>query len=399
MIVIDTIICLFVCFLGFNLKNIFKSLDTYERNLLNKLFFFHLFTGIVFYFYILTRGDAVYYWMYPKNESFTIIWNNLFEQGYASDYVYFLNFLFSNTFDLSFFTGSIIYCILGYASFIYFLLVLKKVLPRYRYLREVKVFNIPIFPTVLFMPNLHFWSCGVGKDTLLFFAIMLFVYALLDIKKHAFGLIISLLISYLIRPHITLFLIVAFGLGYASDSKMKTYQKILVFLVFGVGFIVVFNSVLSFVKIDEFNSESFNQFSESKVTALSNAESGIDISSYPYPVKILTFLYRPLFFDVHNPISLIASFENLFLLLISSKFLRNRPLRTIHKSNWLIKSSFYFFLLGAFAFSLILSNLGIMLREKNMFTLTLYLFIFWSFYHIYIQPVLNKSTNGNKNIN
>ena len=33
-----------------------------------------------------------------------------------------------------------------------------------------------LFPLLFYMPNLHFWSCGVGKDTLLFFCIGLFSY-------------------------------------------------------------------------------------------------------------------------------------------------------------------------------------------------------------------------------
>jgi len=400
MIILDIVMCIIILLFGFTLKDKFLSLNEYEHRLLHKLFFYHILFGIVYYLYVIyIGGDAYHYWTAPKNMSFNELWEQVLDVGRPSEIMFLLNYIPSNILNLSFFTGSLIYSVVGYWSFIYFLLILKRVVPYYLYLTKIKIWNISIFPLLLFLPNLHFWSSGVGKDTLLFFTTMLFIYSLINVKKRVFGLVISFLISFFIRPHITLFLIVGFGLGYALDNNLKVYQKVFISLVFGIGFIFIFNSVLSFIKLDSFNSESIGEFSKSKATALSVAGSGMDISSYPYPLKVFTFLYRPLFFDIHNAIAVVASFENLLLLLVTFKFLKNKPIKMIKRGNWLIKSSFFFFILGALSFSLILSNLGIMLREKNMFMLTFYIFIFWSFHSALIIPYLIKRNHGNQNIN
>ena len=376
--IFDIPICLIALILGFNFKNKFKVLNNYEKNLLDKLFIFHLLIGIVFYFYIQGRGDAFYYWMYPKEISFGELINYLSSRNQASDYIYLINFFFSNTLDLSFFTGSLLYCFLGYRALVYHLIILKKLVPNYNLLKKNKILNISVFPFFLFFPNLHFWSSGVGKDTLMFFCIALFVYSLFDLRNNIVNIILSILLSIFIRPHITMFLVVGFGVGYALSDELKTYKKFSMILIFAIGFSLMFDYVLNFIQLESLDIESIEKFSNIKSTALkSAANSGVDISGYPYILKILTYLYRPLFFDISNVLSIIASFENLFLLLLTLKIFKRKNLKHIRKSGIILKSIVVFLLIGTLTFSLILGNLGIMLREKNMFTPLFLITAYW----------------------
>ena len=376
--ILDLPICLIALILGFNLKNKFKLLDVYDKRVLNKLFYFHLFIGTVFYFYIQGRGDAVYYWMHPKDLSFGELWHNINSRSYASDYIYLLNFFFSNTLNLSFFTGSILYCVLGYKAIVYYYVILKKLTSNFQSLKKTKILNISIFPFFLFFPNLHFWSSGIGKDTLLFFCIALFVYSLFDLRQNVVNITLSIVLSIFVRPHITMFLIVGFGFGYALSGELKSYQKFFVILIFALGFSLMFNYVLSFIKLESLDLESVEKYANHKATVLSSkSTSGIDISSYPYLLKILTYLYRPLFFDINNAIAIVASFENLFLLLLTFKLFKRKNLKYIKKSGRIIKGSVFFLLIGTLTFSLILGNLGIMLREKNMFTPLFLIMAYW----------------------
>jgi hypothetical protein len=90
---------------------------------------------------------------------------------------------------------------------------------------------------------------------------------------------------------------------------------------------------------------------------------------------VLTFLYRPFFFDINGIPALIASFENLLLLLLSVKVLRNSPFKSFRKSPFIIQGLIYFLIIGTLAFSQSLGNLGIMLRMRNMFLPGLIIFI------------------------
>src|SRR5690606_9103908 len=104
-----------------------------------------------------------------------------------------------------------------YFGFVFFYAFVKEMIPDYSLLQKTKILGIPLFPYLFFLPNLHFWSSGISKDTLLFFCIALFVYCLRHVKKRYLGLIISFIISMSIRPHIMLFLLLAFGVANVLD--------------------------------------------------------------------------------------------------------------------------------------------------------------------------------------
>ncbi len=393
MILLDILFCILLLFIGSNFKNWFSIFDAQDKILLNKLFIFHIIICVVFHVYVsFYGGDAEYYWFEPKSLNFSYVWQQVLTSGRPTEMMWLLHYFPSNTLGLSFFTGNIFYGVLGYTAFVFYFAILKVLMPKYKYLKTIKILNISIFPLVLFLPNLHFWSSGVGKDTILFFCIALFFYSVLKLKKRILGVLISLLVSYLLRPHITLFLLSAYGVGYLFSNDIKAYKRFFFMIIFAGAFTVLFSSVLSFVKIDEFNSENIEQFSNSKVKSLSaKGGSTVDISNYPYPLKVLTFLYRPFFFDINNPLAILASFENLLLLILTIKFLMRKPISVIKNSHLIIKSGVVFFLLGTMSFSLILGNLGIMLRQKNMFMPMFILFMLWSFYQRDIVPYLKPA--------
>lgn len=367
MLILNIFVCIVVLVFGLNLKNRFKSLNKKDHKILNQLFYFHLLSGIMYYaFMLLSGGDAVFYWEFPKQLTLEKVWADVLIESRPTHFMYLFNYFPSNVLSLSLFTGTLIYTIFGYWGILYLYLIIKQLVPNYQLLEKIKVLNVKIFPALLFLPNLHFWSSGTSKDTLLFFAILLFIYSIMNPFKWT-GIIISLALSFSLRPHITLFLAAGFGIAFVLDGKLRAYQKGLLIFVFLISSSFIFSYVLSFAKIDAADAVSIQQFSSTKASDLSaGAGSGVDISGYPYPLKLATFLFRPLFFDIHNLIAVIASFENLFLIFLTLKFIAAKPIRLLRKSNYIITGSLIFFIIGSMAFALILGNLGIMLREKNM---------------------------------
>lgn len=200
-------------------------------------------------------------------------------------------------------------------------------------------------------------------------------------SKNVIKIVLALILSYIVRPHITIFLIASFGLGYVLDGNLKTYQKILIGGVFLIAFVSLFDNIMAFLKIEDLNTETIDQFAENRVSGLSrdHTGSGVDISSYPFPLKVFTFLYRPLFFDINGVLAIVASFENLLLLVLSWRFIRLNPIKIFNAANYMFKSMFIFLIIGSVTFSIILGNLGIMLRQKNMFIPALLFICLWSF--------------------
>ncbi|MFK5981648.1 MAG: hypothetical protein QM499_01950 [Flavobacteriaceae bacterium] len=377
---LDISVCIIIFLIGFNLKNFFKGFSIYDNKILTQLFFYHFGIAILFHFYVNNfGGDALGYWLEPKSNSFQNI-INIVSNGGASGALYLLNYFPSKILNLSFFTGNMFYALFGYLGIVYFYSLSKSLIPSIKNITSYKVLGIPIFPWIWFLPNLHFWSSGIGKDTILFFCISLFIYSFQRKSKKIIGIFISLLLSLLIRPHITLFLIIAFGVGYAFDSKLKGYQKIAIILIFLIGFVSIFNSVLNFVHIESFDTQTIEDFTSKKAFNLSkkvSTGSAVDISGYPFPLKVFTFLYRPFFIDGFGVLSIIASIENLFLLAFSFAIIKNKPMKILKNGTPIIIAILVFFILGTISFSMILGNLGIMMRQKNMFIPSLIIFGSW----------------------
>ena len=224
----------------------------------------------------------------------------------------------------------------------------------------------------------------MGKDSLLFFCIGMFVYGLLKTTKRLPLIVLALVLSYFIRPHITLFMIIAFGFSFVMTNNKSLFQRIVFFSIMVGIAVYIFPLVLQFAKIEEASIDNFNSFASNKASLLSRSHTGsaVDVSSYPLPVKIFTFLYRPFFFDINSIPSLLAAIENALLLILSINILVNKPIESFKKAPFIIKGMLYFLIIGTLAFSQSLGNLGIMIRMRNMFLPGLIIFILWHFSYI-----------------
>lgn len=387
MILLDVFFCATILIFGFKLKDNYAfSLE--EKKLLNKIFFFHILICCIATPIIFKGGDAKFYWMGTKDMSFEEIWAFVLTDGRATSIMLLINYFFSNILALSFFSGMILYSFIGYWGFIYLVLIFKHILPNYLLLKNVKIFNIPIVPLLFFLPNMHFWSVAIGKDTLCFFAIILFVYSFLSINKRIFMFVLSCTIMFFLRSHILLFGLTSFGLALLLKGKIQTYKKIIISILFSILFAPVLNAVLETTKMEQLDIDSIEKFNDTKSTALLKAGSAVDISSYPYPLKVFTFLFRPLFFDAFNFLSLISSLENIVLLVLFIRFLKDNFYSLVFKTNNIVLGSFLFYFIGAVAFAPVLSNLGIMIREKNMLTPCFLIFVMTSQYQKKIRPYI-----------
>lgn len=335
----------------------------------------HICTAVGYYF--VTRnggGDAWGYWAEGKGLNLPRAMALLFDAK-GTHFIYGFNYFFSGFLKLGFFANTCVYAFLGYLGLLYFYRIVIEQVPVNSFFLYIK-----LFPFLFFLPMLHFWSSGIGKDALLFLCIAIFTYAMLDIPKRFLAAVFALLFAYLARPHIGLLLVFAFAIAYLVDNKTTTWRRIAIGVAMLVVAAVMVPAVLEYVKIDEISVQSISSFSKSKAEALSRSHTGssIDISSYPLPVKWFTFLFRPLFFDANDIPMLLASFENLFLLLLFIKVLSYRPLSTFLEAPFVVKGLVLFLILGVLLLSGSLGNLGIAIRMRNMFLPGMMIYFLWA---------------------
>jgi hypothetical protein len=275
----EVIVLLLLLLFGYLFLNQFKNKIS-ESNFTNLgyLFVYHLIFGLYFYFFI--KGDSSGYWNGSKNltyEEFVHYFKN--DQG--TYFVLALNYFPAKVLDLSYFAGTIIYSLIGFIGLTYFYLIAIALIPK-----NSKVNGYYLFPFLFFLPNLHFWSCAVGKDVILFFCIALFCYGLLNPIKRIHFIIIGLVLSYLIRPHITLFMLLGFGFANFSGKRLSLFQRVIFISSFiGIAFLI-FPLVLKFSKIEEASLDAFQEFSTNKVSLLSRSHTGSSINISNSPIYI-----------------------------------------------------------------------------------------------------------------
>lgn len=388
--ILDLIYIPLIIVLGLGFINLFSSqLTERDQQVLRKLLFFHLLMGTYYCFFI--QGDAIGYWRVPKAYSMDTFKEGLFN-GEGTMFMYAFNYLFSNLLNMSYFSNTLLFSLFGFMGLTFFYIVALQTVPYNKIIS-----GYVLFPLIFFLPNLHFWSSGVGKDTTLFLCIGMFTYGLMKPFQRIPLLVLAGLLSMAIRPHITLFLMVGFGLAYVLGGKVSPAKRIIFSVaMIGIG-LAILPSVMEFAKIEEASAEGFDKFATGKAAVLSRSSAGsaIDISSYPFPLKVLTFWFRPALFDVRNLNGLIAALENLLLLIVFIKAMRTSPIRAFKAAPFVIKGLVIFLVLGTLAFSQSLGNMGIMIRMRNMFLPGMIIYLMWIF--SYEQQLLrNRRTTLKK---
>ena len=388
--ILDLIYIPLIIVLGLGFINLFSSqLTDRDQQVLRKLFFFHLLMGTYYCFFI--QGDAIGYWRVPKAYTMETFKDGLFN-GEGTMFMYAFNYLFSNLLNMSYFSNTLLFSLFGFMGLTFFYIVALQTVPYNKIIS-----GYVLFPLIFFLPNLHFWSSGVGKDTTLFLCIGMFTYGLMKPFQRIPLLVLAGLLSMAIRPHITLFLMVGFGLAYVFGGKVSPAQRFIFSAAMIAIGLAILPSVMEFAKIEEASAEGFDKFAQGKAAVLSRSHTGsaIDISSYPFPLKVLTFWFRPALFDVRNINGLIAALENLLLLLVFIKAMRTSPIRAFKAAPFVIKGLVIFLVVGTLAFSQSLGNMGIMIRMRNMFLPGMIIYLMWIF--SYEQQLLrNRRTTLKK---
>jgi hypothetical protein len=89
-------------------------------------------------------------------------------------------------------------------------------------------------------------------------------------------------------------MIISFGFAFIANNNKSIFQRVL-FTSIMIGIAVsIFPLVLKFSKIEQATLDNFNNFAVTKASLLNKSytSSAIDISSYPFPLKVFTFLRK-----------------------------------------------------------------------------------------------------------
>ncbi|WP_439881748.1 hypothetical protein ACSX1A_01050 [Pontibacter sp. MBLB2868] len=339
----------------------FKKAHPYlSVSLMNKLYFFHVLFWLIYYLYAtFNASDSKAY--YERTTEGDDSWLGIYQTG--TKFIDFVAYPFTHSLGFSYEASMLLFAWFGYLGFLYFYLFFKENIKT-----KLKLWNIEIITLLIFLPNMHFWTASLGKGSLIFLGIGMFTYAMRIPQKRILTLLAGALIVFNIRPHMFLFLGFGAVLGYfTGKEKVPMYQKILVYVAFIGAIALFYDQILAVANINEQEVfSSFDEFATNRAASLSESGSGVDMNSYPLPLKLFTFWYRPLFIDAPGALGLYISLENLFYLFLTLKLWDKDFFKFLKTSTSLVKMSLVIFLTSSVALSFVMSNLGIATRQKSM---------------------------------
>ncbi|WP_166041577.1 hypothetical protein [Sphingosinicella sp. YJ22] len=224
----------------------------------------------------------------------------------------------------------------------------------------------PLYLT-LFMPGIHFWTAYIGKDGLLFLAAAITIWAAVNIRARwlAFGFAVVIMI--LVRPHIALLAVAALAIGIALDSHTRALTRISLIGLSLAGLAFAAATIQDTFRIDVTSTDSVANFLEAYSANTARMSGTTSVQYDSFFARLFSLLFRPLFFDAGGFLGLVASMENLFILImVTIIVLRITWVIKLFRHVFLIRFAVLFAVALTIMLSLMYYNVGLGLRQKLM---------------------------------
>lgn len=215
-----------------------------------------------------------------------------------------------------------------------------------------------------FLPSLTFWTLAPGKDSVIFLVINYALYSYVKLKDNSikinFKIIISILLLFLIRPHVGASLIISYILLFIFQIKYKRNANIrlIILLIVSLTFLQLIPLLQNYASIGNLNLiDSFN--------LLENRFSGTSIEQVNtnYILRIIFFLLTPLPIISFNPLYIADYLNTLFITYYLFTILKDQKTFINIQSN----PFFLFSIILLLVLPLVIFNPGVATRQKWMF--------------------------------
>lgn len=284
--------------------------------------------------------------------------------GLSTFFVQWLNYIPSRVLGLSYASGNLLYSCVSFLGF------WKLIQLGYQaWGRHGDHWMSRTWVIVLFLPNIHFWTGGVGKETLLWVGLVYALAFFQNLGRFPSGSL-AIFLSFAVRPLNGAVLLVMLGIRLITTKSTQISGKwiwtgVLLLLILGAGYRLLYQThmpSLTFAALEEFSKGQF-AFLEGF-----SAGSEVPMDSYSWPRRIWTITFLPLDLGNGSIWHIAAAVENGFSLLLL--FLAG--IRWIGAGG---KVSFPAFLLYGIAvggmlilaYGLTLNNMGIIMRMKSFY--------------------------------
>jgi len=222
---------------------------------------------------------------------------------------------------------------------------------------------------IVLLPSVSFWSAAIGKDAISFLAAGTALYAALSLRRRAVLMAVAILAMLLVRPHMAALLVTALAISMLRNQEVSFVQRTILGIGAAVGCAALVPLAMQTsglgVGADFLD---LGDYIETRQQQNLQGGGAIDISRMSLPMKLFTYLLRPMPFEAHNLPSLAASLDNLVLLLLVVVGLAGMIGRKTASRSDGNRTFLWIYALASWVLlAMTTANLGISMRQKWMF--------------------------------
>lgn len=236
---------------------------------------------------------------------------------------------------------------------------------------------------LLLIPGLHFWTSALGKDAPVFFAVCLAVWAAISLPGRIVAFAAAVGFMVLFRPHIAFVATVAVAVTAFFDSRSNKLAKVALLAIAVVATSYVALSVKDTFSVDVTSANSLSDFLESQQQKAQSQTGGTMVRDASFFVRLLSLLFRPMFFDANGVFALIASMENWFtVFLVGFMLICWKDLLWLARRVFFLRFALFFTIAMILLLTLLYYNVGLGSRQKVMMYPALFSFFaaLWAFH-------------------
>lgn len=220
---------------------------------------------------------------------------------------------------------------------------------------------------LLFLPSAAFWTSAIGKDAPMFFAVSLCVWSMLALRRRFVYFCIALAVMILFRAHVALMAAIAIAGASFFGSSVSFTRKAGLMVVALAGIWITSGAVETSFGVDPTDVSSVSDYLDQQNAVFSTMGGTTSLGDTSFPVKAFSLLFRPLFFDAQGILGVIASVENVGVMIaVIYMIVRWRDLLYVARRVAFVRFVAIYAFILLFALALVYYNVGLGLRERVM---------------------------------
>jgi hypothetical protein len=170
-------------------------------------------------------------------------------------------------------------------------------------------------------------------------------------------------------------MVIAIIAALVFSSDLKLFFRISMLFVMGMALAVLWPSVVEYVGYDSKVGNVGEYLGRRQEYGFAGFGGDVDIANMSWPMRLFTYLFRPLFLDAKNLFQLLSSFENMLLLFLFVKYSREFVRICISSNYVLLRFSVFYSTLMWVIMANTTPNLGTACRQKTMFLPALFILL------------------------